>query len=77
MVRLRVSGGPAPPTIAWATPPFHVVQESVLATCRHMLDCVRAGREPETSVADNLRTFALVEAAYDSAANGGAVTPHI
>ena len=66
---------PASPAIAWATPPFHVVQESVLATCRHMLDCVQAGREPETSVDDNLRTFALVEAAYDSAAAGNAVTP--
>ena len=29
------------------------------------------GREPETSGADNLRTLALVYAAYDSAADGG------
>ena len=28
-------------------------------------------REPETSGADNLRTLALVHAAYESAADGG------
>ena len=38
---------------------------------RHFAACLRAGREPETSGADNLATLALVYAAYDSAADGG------
>jgi predicted dehydrogenase len=37
-----------------------------------MLEAVRAGRPAATSAADNLRTFALVEAAYQAA---GKVAP--
>jgi predicted dehydrogenase len=46
-----------------------------LTTQRHWLSCLREGREPATSGADNLRTFALCEAAYASAATGDTVTP--
>ena len=53
--------------LPWAERPWHVAQESVLATCRHMLDAVKAGRPAATSAADNLKTFALVEAAYQAA----------
>jgi predicted dehydrogenase len=56
-----------PEVLPWAARPWHVAQESVLATCRHMLDAVKAGRTAATSAADNLRTFALVEAAYEQA----------
>ena len=51
----------------WAARPWHVAQDSVLRTCRHMLDAVKAGRPAATSAADNLKTFALVEAAYETA----------
>ncbi|HVL21920.1 MAG TPA: Gfo/Idh/MocA family oxidoreductase, partial [Amaricoccus sp.] len=61
----------APPLISWAERPWHNIQESVLAIERHFAECLRDGREPETSGADNLRTLALVHAAYDSAADGG------
>lgn len=61
-----------PLVLPWAARPWHVAQESVLATCRHMLEAVKAGRPAATSAADNLRTFALVEAAYEAA---GKVTP--
>lgn len=61
--------------LLWTSRPWHVAQESVLATCRHMLESFRAGRPAETSAADNLKTFALVEAAYESAATGRAVRP--
>jgi predicted dehydrogenase len=61
-----------PEVLPWAARPWHVAQESVLATCRHMLDSLKAGRPAETSAADNLRTFALVEAAYEAA---GKVAP--
>ena len=61
----------SPPLLPWAERPWHNVQESVLNIEQHFVDCLRAGREPETSGADNLRTLALVEAAYASAADGG------
>lgn len=61
-----------PEVLPWAARPWHVAQESVLATCRHMLEAIQAGRPAATSAADNLRTFALVEAAYEAA---GKVTP--
>ena len=61
----------APPLLPWAERPWHNIQESVFAIERHFAECLRDGREPETSGADNLRTLALVYAAYDSAADGG------
>lgn len=51
----------------WAARPWHVAQDSVLRTCRHMLEAVQANRPAATSAADNLKTFALVEAAYEQA----------
>jgi predicted dehydrogenase len=67
----------APPLLLWASRPWHGVQESVLNTQRHWLACLRAGREPATSGADNLKTFALCEAAYASATTGDTVTPDL
>ncbi|MFO1210717.1 MAG: Gfo/Idh/MocA family oxidoreductase [Amaricoccus sp.] len=61
----------SPPLLPWAERPWHNIQESVLAIERDFAACLREGREPETSGADNLRTLALVEAAYASAADGG------
>lgn len=63
-----------PPVLPWAERPWHVAQESVLTTCRHMLQSVLAGRPADTSAEDNLRTFALVEAAYEKA---GKVKPSV
>jgi D-apiose dehydrogenase len=56
-----------PPVLEWASRPWHVVQESVLATCAHILDVLRAGRAAETAARDNLKTFTLCEAAYEAA----------
>jgi predicted dehydrogenase len=61
----------APPLLSWAEPPWHNIQESVFAIQQHFVDCLREGRAPETSGDDNLRTLALVYAAYDSAGGGG------
>jgi predicted dehydrogenase len=66
-----------PPVLAWAARPWHVVQESVLATCSHMLAAVKAGRLAETSARDNLKTFALCEAAYSAAEGGFAAKPAV
>ena len=71
-------GGPTshercePPLHAWAQRPWHNIQDSVLNIQAHWLDCVQRGSAPQTSGADNLRTLALVEAAYDSAARAQA-----
>jgi predicted dehydrogenase len=40
---------------------------------QHFIDCLIAGRTPDTSGADNLKTLALVEAAYRSASTGRSV----
>ena len=53
-----------PIVLPWAERPWHVAQDSVVVTNRHMLQALQAGRDADTSAADNLKTFALVEAAY-------------
>jgi len=63
------------PLLPWTSEPWHVSQESVLNTQRHWVECLKAGVEPETSGRDNLRTYALVEAAYRSAATHQIVRP--
>ncbi len=63
--------------LSWTSRPWHVSQESVLHTNRHMADAVRAGRPAATSIADNMKTFALVEAAYEAAATHRAVQPKV
>ncbi|WJS87473.1 Gfo/Idh/MocA family oxidoreductase [Paracoccus sp. TOH] len=59
----------APPVLPWAERPWHNIQESVQIIQQHFVDCLRAGVQPETSGHDNLKTLALVEAAYRSAAD--------
>ncbi|WP_376703329.1 Gfo/Idh/MocA family oxidoreductase [Mesorhizobium sp. ISC25] len=59
----------SPPLLAWASRPWHNVQESVVAIQKHWVDCLTNGTEPATSGADNLKTLALVEAAYAGAAS--------
>lgn len=59
----------SPPLLPWAARPWHNIQESVANIQQHWIDCLRAGTEPATSGADNLKTFALVEAAYQGAAS--------
>ncbi|RUY27623.1 MULTISPECIES: Gfo/Idh/MocA family oxidoreductase [unclassified Mesorhizobium] len=59
----------SPPLLAWASRPWHNIQESVVAIQQHWVDCLAKGVQPATSGADNLKTFALVEAAYAGAAS--------
>ena len=63
----------APPLLHWASRPWHNIQESVLNIQRHWVQALRDAREPDTSGRDNLKTLALVHAAYASAASGAAV----
>ncbi len=64
-----------PMLLPWAEKPWHGIQESVLRTQEHWVKCLREGREPDTSGEDNLKTYALSEAAYASAASGQSVDP--
>ncbi len=63
----------APNLLPWASRPWHNIQESVALIQKHWIERLAAGREPDTSGRDNLKTFALVEAAYLSAERGGTV----
>jgi len=63
------------PLLSWTSQPFHTVQESVLNTQRSIIDAWRAGREADTNGHDNLKTFALVEAAYEAARTARSVVP--
>ncbi len=65
----------APLVRPWMSPQWALIQDSVVATQSHWLDCLDTGAEPQTSGRDNLRTFSLVEAAYLSAASGAVVVP--
>lgn len=82
--RLRIVSGGAvseasvePNLLPWAAKPWHGLQESVLNAQRHWIESLRAGREAETSGADNLKTYALVMACYDAARSGGTVRPEV
>lgn len=63
----------SPKLLSWASRPWHNIQESVFAIQQHWVDKLETHEETSTSGADNLKTFALVEAAYDSAASGNRV----
>ena len=60
----------APNLLAWASRPWHNIQESVALIQKHWIERLGERREPDTSGRDNLKTFALVEAAYLSAERG-------
>ena len=63
------------PLRSWTSNPWHVSQEGALGACRHFLDCLQRGVPAETNGADNLASYALVDAAYRAAAEERAVAP--
>ena len=63
------------PLLPWTARPWHVSQEGAMGACRHFLDCLTRGVPAETRGEDNLRTYALVDAAYRAAAEHRAVAP--
>jgi predicted dehydrogenase len=63
------------PLLTWTSRPWHVSQEAVLHTNRHMLNRLQLGLPADTSGEDNLKTYALVEAAYEAAATHTSVRP--
>jgi predicted dehydrogenase len=74
----KVSEGSVEPNLLpWAAKPWHGLQESVLNAQRHWVESLLGGREAETSCVDNLKTFALVMACYDSARTGSTAQPQV
>ncbi len=65
----RESYSVEPPVPAWGEKPWHVIQDSVIAFERHVVDVLDGKASPQPSGAHNLRTLAMSLAAYDSAAN--------
>jgi predicted dehydrogenase len=65
------------PLLSWTSQPWHTVQESVLRTEEAIIQAWRAGRDPESTGDDNLKTYALVEAAYEAAREGRAIAPAV
>ncbi len=63
------------PLYSWTSHPWHASQEAVLHANAHFLDAFRGGRDADTSGVDNLKTFALVEAAYEAADTHTSVKP--
>ena len=61
--------------LPWAARPWHIIQESVVATCAHILGALRAGKQADVSGEDNFKTFACCEAAYEAAETGKSVKP--
>lgn len=61
--------------LPWAERPWHVVQESVLRTCEHIVSRFVESMPADVSGADNLKTFALCEAAYEAAETKMPVRP--
>lgn len=57
---------PEPP--AWGEKPWHVIQDSVIAFERHVIDVLDGKAEPQPSGAHNLWTLAMSLAAYEAAA---------
>jgi len=65
----------APTPYPWVDPAYAVIQSSMVACIADLLAGVRGEHAAETTAADNLRTLALVEAAYESAESGLTVVP--
>jgi len=59
-----------PELFTWSTSPAEAIQQSVVEIQRHWIECLRTGREPETSGTDNLKTLELVFGSYASAEAG-------
>jgi predicted dehydrogenase len=57
---------------AWGSRAWAIVQDAVIAVCQHWLEASAGHLPMENSVEDNLKTMVAVEAAYKSAAAGGA-----
>lgn len=63
-----------PRPLSWAGP-WAVASESIVNIFEHWVDAFAQGRAPETSVFDNLKSYAIVMAAYEAQRLGRTVAP--
>jgi predicted dehydrogenase len=63
------------PLRPWTSEPWHASQEGAFNACQHFLGCLKRGVPADTSGEDNLKTFALVDAAYKAAEEKRAIVP--
>ncbi len=56
-----------PPVPAWGEKPWHIIQDSVIAFQRHVVEMLRGNADPMPSGRNNLDTLKLALAAYDAA----------
>lgn len=66
-----------PTSHPWTEEPWTVVQDSVYNTNKHFVECLRAGRQPETSGEDNLHVIELTFGAYEALEKGIVFKPTI
>ena len=62
-----------PEVPTWGERPWHVIQDSVIAFERHVVDVLDRRASPQPSGAHNLRTLAMSLAAYEAAATDSVV----
>ncbi len=63
-----------PPVPAWGEKPWHIIQDSVLAFNRHVIEVLDGRATPQPSGADNLKTLRMALSAYDADAEGKVIT---
>ncbi len=51
----------------WVDRRYEVVHSSMVDCCRHLMESILVGKPAETSGEDNLKTLAMVDAAYEAA----------
>ena len=62
------------PDHGWTSVPWNAIQDSVVTIQKHWIDCLRNGREPETSGAQTLKLLDVTLGAYASLESGGRYT---
>ncbi len=70
----RVALSVEPDVPDWGEKPWHIIQDSVIAFSRHVVDLLDGSAEPQPSGAHNLTTLKLALAAYDAAARHETLT---
>jgi predicted dehydrogenase len=78
VIRVTTKGGTQltrhpPPRYAWANPAYDLAHASIVACHRNLLAALQGRGPAETTGEDNLKTCAVVFAAYDSARTGKAI----
>lgn len=58
------------PDHGWTSEPWNAIQDSVVNVNRHWIECLKSGKEPETSGRDTLKLLDITLGAYESMDSG-------